>query len=257
VSVVPAWEGATAGSAALAAQINQFLGTHSASYLYAGTLKESQTTNGSAHTSGSATLYIAQSFTTATGQTAIGYVSAPIDSSTATGATLGTTTLSLYANSGGAPTGSPLISTTLTTEYAYFGSSSGSSDNVSLIYPLPISSLTASTEYWLVLAPAGNGTNHYTWRQSNQTSGASTSTNGTSWTAQAYGLQYSVYDQTPTGLITSTYEDSGTRWTATTYVATTNQIHTFGEYTAGQTATGYTQGFRTYTYSSGLLTGVA
>jgi hypothetical protein len=255
VPTTPAWLGATSGSNPVAGQINQFLGAHQVQYLYAGTLKTSQATNGSAHTSGSATLYIAQSFTTAAGQTTIGYVSVPVDSFTASGSTLGTTTLSLYANSSSAPTGSPLLSTTLTTEYAYLGSNSGSSDNVSLIYPLPVTGLTASTEYWLVLSPAGNGTNHYTWRQSNQTSGASTSTNGTSWTAQTYGLQYAVYDQTASGLLTATWEDSGARWTALTYNSL-SQISTLAEYTTGQTAAGYTQSYRTLSYSNAQVTKV-
>jgi hypothetical protein len=250
----PAWLGATTSSLPVAGQANQFLGTHTASYLYAGALKVSQTTAGStsSNTNG---LYLAQSFTTAAGQTAVGYVSVPITTTTTSGASLATTTLSLYANSGAAPTGSALVSTTITAEYA--NKASGGTATVSVLYPLPIATLTAGTEYWLVLAAAGTSGVDYTWYRSNQTSGASTSTTGTSWSAQAYGFEYAVYDQSASGLLTATWEDSGARWTATTYVATTNQIHTFGEYTVGQTAAGYTQGFRTYTYTSGLLTGVA
>lgn len=251
MSTVPTWLGATSGSLPAAGQINQFLGQHAATILYAGVLKESQTTNGSTHTSSTGT-YMAQSFTTATGQTAIGYVIVPITSATSSGASLPPMTLSLYANSASAPTGSPLVSTTITTEYAYLASGGGSAFNTPLIYPLPITGLTASTEYWLVTAPQNSSTNHYSWQQSNQTSGASTSTNGTTWTAQTYGFQYAVYDQTATGLLTATWEDSGARWTAFTYNALA-QISTLAEYTVGQTSVGYTQGYRTLTYSNGLL----
>jgi hypothetical protein len=250
------WLGASSGQLPKAAQINQFLGVHALKNLYAGTAEAAELVNGSAHTSGSATIYMAQSFPTFAAQTTVGYVSVPITSFTSSGSLLGTTTLSLYASSGSAPTGSPLVSTTLTTEYAYAASSSGV-DTTSVIYPLPITGLTASGSYWLVLAPAGNNTQHYTWRQSNQTSGASLSTNGgVSWTAQAYGFQYQIYDQTASGLLTATWEDSGARWSALTYTAT-EEISTIAEYTVGQSATGYTQGYRTLTYTNGLIAKVA
>lgn len=253
-SNIPVYQSATAGQAALAGSINQLLGSHPSIVSYAAVLKASQTVNGAAHSSGDATTYWAQSFTTAVGQTTIGYVIAPIGSFTASGAALGTTTLSLYANSGGAPTGAPLVSTTITTEYA--DSVTSGTDTVQVTYPLPITGLTASTTYWLVLAPAGNGSNHYTWRQSNQVSGASSSTNGTTWAAQAFGLQYQIYDQTASGPPTCTYDDSGARWTVTYYNAL-GQISSYAEYTVGQTAAGYLQSYRTMTYSNGLLTKVA
>lgn len=254
MAVTPTWLAATSGSQGVAGQVNQLLGTHAVTYLYAATLRASQTTAGSTSTSTNG-LYLAQSFATAAGQTAIGYVLVPVTTTTSSGANLATTTLSLYASSGSAPTGSPLVSTTLTAEYAYLASSSGTA-TTSLIYPLPAMGLTASTTYWLVLAAAGNASQSYTWYRSNQTSGASTSTNGTSWTAQTYGFEYQVYDQTASGLQTATWEDSGARWTASTYT-TTKELQTLAEYTAGQTGAGYLQSYRTATYSSGVLTGVA
>jgi hypothetical protein len=246
------WLGATAGSLPAAAQQAAFLGVHKVQMLYAATLKASQTGNGAAHSSGNATTYWAQSFATAVGQTTIGYVIVPITSTTSSGSTLGPTTLSLYANSGSAPTGSPLVSSAITTEYAQ--QASGGVDTAQVIYPLPITGLSASTTYWLVLAPAGNATFHFNWRQSNQVSGASSSTNGTTWTAQGFGLQYQIYDQTASGTLTAIWEDAGARWQALTYNAALNAV-TLAQYTAGQ-GSGYVQGYRTLSYSNSLLTKV-
>lgn len=252
MSAIPAWLGATAGSQPQAGQINQFLGAHTSQYLYAAALTASQVVNGAGHINSNGQ-YLAQSFTTAAGQTAVGYVIAPITSFTPSGATLGPTTLSLYANSGGAPTGSPLVSTTITTEYAY--AVSGGTFTVNVTYPLPATGLTPSTTYWLVLSPAGGASPHFGWQQSNQVTGASTSTNGTTWTAQAYGFQYQIFDQTVSGLQTASWEDSGARWTVTTYntAAGINQLATYAEYTVAQGANAYVQSFRTLTYSNGLL----
>jgi hypothetical protein len=247
------WLAATSGQLPKAQQINAFLGVHASTELFAGTLQASQTTAGSTSTSTNG-LYLAQQFTTGAAQTAVGYVSIPVTTTTTTGASLATTTLSLYANSGGAPTGSALVSTTITAEYANLAS--GGTATVSVIYPLPVTGLSVSTAYWLVVAAAGGASNSYTWYRSNQTSGASTSPTGTSWTAQTYGFKYSVYDQSAVGLLTAVREDSGARWTATTYTAS-SQVSTYAEYVVGQTAAGYSQSFRTLTYSNGLLTKVA
>jgi hypothetical protein len=246
------WLGATATQPPKAQQVNAFLGVHASTELYAAVQQSAVTTSGATTTSTNG-LWLAQSFTTGSSQTAIGYIEGPISTTTSTGANLSTTTLSLYANSGGAPTGSALASTTLTAEYAYLSTSNGNT-NIFTIYPLPVTGLTASTTYWLVLHSTAS-TGAYTWFRSAAASGASTSTNGTAWTAQTYGFRYAVYDQTASGLLTATWSDAGARWTASTYTSQ-NQISTYAEYTVGQTASGYTQGFRTFTYSNGLLTKV-
>ena len=250
---IPAWEAATTGQPPLASQINQFLGPHPSNELYAAVQTAAQTTAGSTTTNTNGT-YLAQSFTTAGGQTAIGYVIVPVTTTTTSGSSLATTTVGLFANSAGAPAGSALVSTTITAEYANLAS--GGTNTVKLIYPLPATGLTASTTYWIVVAAAGNVSNSYTWFQSNQVSGASTSPDGVTWTAQGYGFEYQVFDQTASGLLTAVVEDSGSRWTVSTYTAT-GEISTYGEYTAGQTASGYLQSYRTYSYSNGLLTGVS
>lgn len=241
------WLGATAGSLPAAAQQQAFLGIHGTTYLYAGTQQAGQTTNGSTSTS-SNNLWLAQSFTTGASQTAVGYVIVPVTTTTASGGSLSTTTLALYANSAGAPSGSALVSTTVTAEYANLAS--GGTATNRLIYPLPVSGLAAATTYWLVLQATAS-TGSYTWFRSNQASGASTSTNGTSWTAQAYGFVYQVFDQSASGLLTAVWEDGGARWQALTY-STVNEVASLGQYTLAQ-ASGYVQGYRAMSYSNGLL----
>lgn len=247
----PNWQAATLGSAANAGHINQFLGTHVATILYAATQTAAQSTAGASATTNS-NLYLSQSFATAVGQTTVGYVLIPLTTATTSGASLAPVTLSLYANSAGAPTGSPLFSVTVTAEYA--NKASGGTNTVSVLYPLNATGLTASTTYWLVITPST--TNSYSWYRSNQVTGASTSANGTTWAAQSYGFLYKVFDKTTSGLQLATVEDSGARWTATTYNAT-NQFNTFAEYTAGQTTAGYLQSFRTFAYNNGMLNGVS
>lgn len=243
------WLGATNGTGILpaAAQQQAFLGVHRAQWLYAGVQRAAQLTAGSGSTSSNG-LYIAQSFTTAAGQTAVGYVTLSITSNTGAGANLAPLTIGLYANSGSAPTGAALVSVTAPAEYVF-------PTAVPTVFPLPVTGLSASTTYWIVASAAGNGTYSYAWAKSNQTSGTSTSTNGTSWTAQTYGSVFAVYDQTAVGQLTALWEDGGARWQALTYT-TTGEPATLGEYTVAQSSS-YVQGYRTLTYSNGLLTKVS
>lgn len=245
------WLGATSGQTPLASQPNAPLGIHAMQPLYAATQRVAQTTNGAATTSTN-NLWLAQSFTTAGGQTTIGYVIAPITTTTTSGSSLSTTTLSLYANSAGAPTGSALVSTTLTAEYA--NQASGGTNTNRVIYPLPITGLTAATQYWLVLHSTAS-TGSYTWFRSNQVSGASTSPTGVTWTAQGYGFVYQVFDQSASGLLTAVWEDSGARWQAYTYNSAQN-ISTIAQYTVAQNGS-YVQGFRTASWSNGFFQGVS
>ena len=244
----PIWQAATTGQPPLAAHVNQFLGTHAVTNLYMGVQTASQTTAGTGGVSTNG-LWIAQQFTTGAAQTALGYIGIQLSGPATTGANLGPLTVGIYANSAGAPTGVALISQVYTIEYVSAGPAYP-------ILPLPVSALTPSTTYWIVSQPAGNVTYNYTWGKSNQTSGASTSTNGTTWSAQTYGLLFQVFDQTISGLLTCTWEDSGVRYTWIAYNAN-NLPSSYAEYTAGQTIPGYLQSFRNFTYSNGLLTGVS
>jgi hypothetical protein len=247
VAGTPTWQAATSGQPPLAAHINQLLGTHTVTVLYTGVERAAQNTAGSGFTA-SNSLYVAQSFTTAAGQTAIGYLGLTLDSTASAGADLLPWTVSIYANSGSAPTGAPLVTATVTVEYVV------NSPTV-VIIPTPVTGLSPSTTYWIVTTPAGDAVNYYEWYRSNQTTGASTSTNGTTWSAQPYGLLYQVWDQTPALPQVGTWEDDGARWT-TQIVNGSEQITTIAEYTAGQSPGGYMQSIRDINYSGNLLTGV-
>jgi hypothetical protein len=236
----PAWLAATVGQPAKAGQCNQFLGAHSVTYLYQGGLHDSQTTPGSGGVAANG-IYMAQKFTTGSSQGAVGYAAATISTSGGAGTTM---TLSVYASSGGAPTGSPLISVAASYDYVTFAPAS-------VVFPLPIGGLSPSTAYFLVASPSGT---NFPWGKSNQVTGAYTSTNGTSWTAQAYGLLYQIYDQAATGPLTCTWEDAGARWT---WLQTTSgQITELSEFTTAQNS-GYLQSDRTLVYSGSTLIGVA
>lgn len=240
----PVWLGATSGQAGQAGQVNQFLAAHATTYLYQGALQANVTTSGAAgdHSNG---LWLAQSFTTSAGQTAVGYVMIMTET---TGAPP-LWTLSIQANSAGVPSGTPLVTALLPKEFV-----SGAAYGWVAV-PLPVTGLTASTQYWLVANAAGDASDYYHLHYSASPSGASTSTNGTTWTAQGYGYQYQVYDQAAVLPLAGTWEDSGARWTWMSY--TSGLVTGLQEYTAGQTAAGYTAGTRALSYSSGLLTGVA
>jgi len=241
VTGIPAWLGATSGQAAQAGQVNQFLGAHAITYLYQGAIQDSQTTAGSGNGSTAGGTYLAQKFTTGSSQTKLGYALANVLGGT-TGFPL---SMSVYASSGGAPTGSPLITVLAPSEYIAFGPTY-------LLFPLPLT-VTASTVYFLVATPPASGT--YTWAKSNQASGTYTSTNGTLWTAQTYGLEYQIFDQSATGPLTATWEDAGSRWLWLGYNAS-NQVSKLSEYTVAQ-ASGYVTSNRALSYSGTLLTGVA
>ena len=246
----PTWQAATAGQTPRAGHINELLGPHTSYVLYNGTQTAGQTTNGATTTSTNG-LYLAQSFTTAVGQTAVGLITASLTTTTSSGTLLSPTVVSLHADNAGAPAASALVSTTLTAEFAF--NASGAVNTTRIGIPLPVTGLTASTTYWIVASAAGNVSNNFTWFRSNQVSGASTSTNGTTWTAQSYGFTFTVRDQGQTSpLVKSSWEDGGARWTFVVYNAT-NGVSVYYEYTAGQTTSGYIQSVRNLSYQNGVL----
>lgn len=250
MAVTPVWQTATSGQKSNAGHANQFLGTHQAAYIYQGGLQSSQTT-GTAVYSDSLTQWLSQTIATGVSQTAIGYVQLQLSAigGSPTLPLIPPLTVGLYADSGGLPAGAAIASTTLSDSYIY-------SAPFWVSVPLAVSGLTPSTKYHLVTNLAGTTGHYYAWQRSNQTSGAATSTNGTTWTAQTYGLMYQVYSQAASGQLQLIYEDNGARWTAFSYNAN-GTISQVAEYTTGQTSTGYLQSQRTLTYSNGLVIGVA
>ena len=240
----PVWQGATTGSNGAAGQVNQFLAAHAVTYLYQGKLQSSQQTAGGSGIN-STSLWLAQKFTMPGGVTASGYVM--IRAAIAAGSPP-VWPVTLQADNSGAPSGTPLVSASLPKEFL----------SLSLAWipvPLPVTGLTPGAVYWIVAQQAGDSGNHYDWFESNQTSGASTSSNGSTWAAQTFGFMYQFYDQAATLPLAGTFEDSGARWTWLSYTA--GALTGVQEYTAGQTAAGYTAASRTLSYSGTLLTGVA
>lgn len=240
----PTWLAATATNPTKAGQVNQFLGAHAATLIYTGTVQASQITAGSGSVASNG-LYIAQSFTTGAAQSTIGRVFLSLGKT----GTPAPVSVSLQANSGGSPSGTPLVTTLMPADFL-----SGTPGLFSI--PLPASGLTPSTQYWIVLNAVGDASDFFSWAKSNQTSGAKTSTNGTSWTTQTYGLLYEVCDNTVVNPLAHTWEDSGARWTILLYNSLL-QIVTLGEYTAGQTATGYLVSARSLSYTAGQLISIA
>jgi hypothetical protein len=219
--------------------VNQLLGTHPAVFLYAGA-QQASAAGGSGNWPSNG-LWLAQSFTTGSSQTAVGYVTIP---TTVTGSPP-PWTFSVQANSGGAPSGTPLAAVSFPKELA--------ASQVTALLPCPV---TASTQYWIVAQASGDPGDYFSWARSSAGSGALTSPDGVTWSAAAFGLRYSVYDQSPVPPLIGIVEDSGARYTLLTWSASAGPA-TVREFTVGQTASGYAEAARTLTYSGGLLTGVA
>lgn len=227
----PSWIAATPGQPPLANQVNQFLGTHAIQFVYTGVSLGGQTTAGTGSTATNG-LYITQTFTPGTTQAPGRFVLTL--ARTGSPAPL---TVSIQTNSAGAPSGTSVASTSVPSGYVPTGATAVS-------IPLPCS-LTASTVYWIVLNAVGDASNFFSWSKSNQTSGVSTSTNGTSWTTQTYGCLYQRFDQSAVAPLLHTYEDTGARWTTLVSGAGT-ALAGIDEYTVGQ-ASGYLQSQRTIT----------
>lgn len=237
----PTWQAAASGQPPLAAHVDQFLVSHASAYLYTGAQQGGQATLGSGSTDSDG-LFMAQSFTSGSsfplGRVVLhlGLTGAPA-----------TTTVSIQASSGGAPSGAALVSTTLPPVMV-----PGTAAAVSIPLPCP---LTSGTEYWIVVAAAGDASDYYAWSASNQASGASTSADGTTWTAQAYGFYYSYWDQSAVLPLVHDYDDAGARWTTWTWTA--GRPTGLREWTAGQSATGYLASSRTLAYTGTYLASVA
>jgi hypothetical protein len=236
---VPPWQAPVAGQPALAGSINQFLGTHPTTFLYAGT-QQATATGGSGGLPSNG-LWLAQRFTTGSAQTAVGYVTF---ASTVTGSPP-PLAVSLQADSAGQPSGTALASVSFPYQLA--------ASTVTALLPAAVS---PGTQYWLVTMPAGDSGDYFAWTKSSAGSGCLTAPDGVTWSAQTFGLRYSVYDQSPVPPLIGIVEDSGQRFTllgwSGSYGPTSVQ-----ECTAGQTATGYAEASRTLSYSGGLLTGAA
>lgn len=249
MTTIPTWLAASAGEAGQAGHTTQFLTTHETQYIYSGDFVDGDLSDGGSATSTNGT-WLAQSFATGT-HTSVGSIVGSIRTASTNPALLAPTTLSVYADDGGAPTGDPLVTLTFPLEFV-----TGGALDDAFTYPLPVTGLTVSTVYWLVTPAAGNSTDHYNWYRSGSASGASTSTDGVTWTAQSYGFQVQVYDQTVIAPLYCTWEDDGQRWTTSEPGGANGEVGRYSEYTVGQTTSGYLFSQRTFAYTAGLPTGV-
>lgn len=235
----PVWLAATSGQTGNAGQVNQFFGTHPSTFIYTGTSQNAQTTAGSGGTN-SNSLYIAQSFTA--GST---YTTARVVLTLAVTGTPSPAVISIQTSSSGAPSGTVLGTTSLPPGFL-----SGAATAISI--PL-IASLTSASVYWIVINAIGDVSNFYTWSKSNQVSGTSTSTNGSTWTTQAYGSLYNVFSGA-TGSLLHAYDDSGARWCTFAYNSN-GTISSLSEYVVAQNSS-YQQSVRTFNYTGTLLTSI-
>jgi hypothetical protein len=245
----PVWLGATAGYQGLAGQVNQFVGSHTTQWLYTGNQQANETTGDSIYQS-TEELYLAQVFTTGASQTTVGRVLLQI--STVGGSPVNNTidnlTVSLVSSSFNAPSATVLAQTSLLETYVYM-------QPFWVEVPLLATGLTASTPYWLVVSTAGSPSAYYVWQQSNQANGCSTAPDGVTWSPQAFGLMYQVFDASanPNSVIQGFSEDGGARTVAFTWTS---------GYLTGLVETTQTQGggsltsSRTITYSNGQIIGV-
>lgn len=234
----PVWLAATSGQPTLARQVNQLLGTHATQLIYTGASLGGQTTAGSGGTATNG-LWLAQAFTPGTNQSPGRFLL----TMSVTGSP-GPFTVSIQTDASGHPSGTALATTVVPPGYV-----PGSSTQITI--PLPCS-LTVATQYWIVINAVGDPSDLYTWFKSNQASGASTSTNGSTWTAQAYGFLYSRNDQSAVTPLVHTYDDAGARWATLVTAAGTNLVSKFDDYVTGQSA-GYVQAQRTLIYSIAAL----
>jgi hypothetical protein len=248
----PAWQAATTGYGANAGHVNQLLTTHGSQFVYnSGTIK-TQHGVGTAIYSPTYTQTLSTTFLTAANQNAIGLIN--IQLSTVGGSPtltlINPVTISIYADAAGLPTGAPLVSNTLSSQYVY-------SSPFWVAVPLPFAGLTPLTNYHIVVQMVGTSSNYYLWQQSNQGTGAAISLDGGStWANQTFGLMYQILDQGSTGLIQYVYEDNGARWIQLSYNSK-SQLTQITEYTTAQAPSSYVQVTRNLSYTTGILTGVS
>jgi len=243
----PQWLAATAGRQANAGAITQFLGAHTAQWVYSGQVLQAQEATGTAVFESLASLYYCQTFTTGASQTTIGRVALQVSTvgGSAMSASISPLTVSLYAAVSGLPSGSALATASVLEPYVY-------SQPFWVSIPMYASGLASSATYCLVVYGPATGTGYYAWQQSNQTQGAATAPDGATWTLQSYGLMFQVYDATASGQIQSIVEDDGARVVTLTWSGST--LTGITEYTQAQS--GSLVSSRTLTYSNGLLVGV-
>lgn len=249
---IPVLQAATTGFRGTAGHVNQFFGAHQSRFMYKGSVTTQQATGAASYVSTQNT-YLAQLFTVPGGQTTIGSVNVQINAvgGSPTLTLIPPLTVGLFATVGSVPTGSALVSVTLPSTYVY-------SSPFWVSIPVQLFGVTTGSVYAIVVTAAGTATHYYAMQQSNQTSGAATSPDGVTWTAQTYGFMYQVLDQSSAGngQVLTIYEDNGARVTQFTY-NTNGTVASIVETTLSQSSSAPLTSTRTLSYTNGVLTGVS
>lgn len=249
---IPTYKASVVGGPGNAGGVNQFMVPHNATAVFDSATQQAGQSIGNGLYATTQDQYLSQQFLTTASQTTISevWVQVSVVGGSAITNTIAPLTVGIYADAGGEPTGSALASGSLAETAVYAAP-------FWVVVPLPVTGLTASTAYHVVVGAAGTSSTYYVWQNSNQTSGASTSPDFVAWTDQSFGFMFRVYDQTATGgsLINYVIEDNGVRWTQYGYDAT-NEVTTITEYTIDQTGNGSFSTSATLSYTGGFLTGV-
>lgn len=235
----PTWYAPVVNDTAIAGNVDQLLGTHAIDYLYQGTSQESDTSGGSGYVS-PFNLNLAESFTTAIGQTTISRLELYL-------ATFGAGTdvlLTIESDSAGLPSGTVIAGpVTIPLEFP---------SGAWLSIPMPVAGLSASTQYWIVISATGSAIDYIGWAKSGSVAGAATQvTGGPPWIAQTYGFNYNVFAGVVAGdVVRNVFEDGGDRWVGLDYSAglltTVRELVNPG-----------LRSVRTVNYSGGIITGVS
>jgi hypothetical protein len=236
----PTWQAPAPGQPANAGHINQFLLPHPSQIIYPGVQKAGRTTDGSA-ASDSNGLWVAQSFT---GVTAVGRAVLTVTKH----GTPGLLQVSLQNDASGKPAGVDLVSVQLPAEWF-------TTAKTSVSMPLPLTGLASSGTYWLVCQAVGDASDYWAIEHSTQTSGASTSPDGSTWTAQTFGIIHQLFDQTVNGAPKHEWIDGGARWSILSYDTAKGTLIGIYEYVTGQAGTYQAQG-RTLAFANGNLVSV-
>lgn len=189
------WQAATPGQATLVGHVNQLLTTHAAVFTYNGAAIGTDPTLTSFVTEMGSTS-LAQSFTLAA-PTTLGHVDLALGAVGAGQDVL----VTLQADSGGAPSGVPLVGCVVPPEWLPLGVASGPS-----LFAVPLPQALAAGTYWIVLQPGSSllasgfsqalaGTDDVQLTQSTATSGGSIYTGG-AWVAQTFGFGVYLRDNT-------------------------------------------------------------
>lgn len=235
---------ASPGEPPLAQQVNQFVTTHPTTYVYTGVEQDHLATAGTG-TVASNGVWVAERFTPS-----VTYATGRIVLTLAASGSPGPLVVGVYADAAGVP--GALIAGPVSLAAGFVGASAAA---VSI--PMPGLAVSSGVSYWIVAQPAGDVSDYFSWSRASGSSGAATSPDGVSWTAQAYNLLFQVWDDTAVLPLVHAWEDSGARWSTLGAYTGTGQPGALQEYTVAQGSGRYLSSAATLAYGGSVLSGVS